>query len=351
MNDQPVTLKDVAAMAGVHPATVSRALNPETRPLVSDETADRITAVADSLGYRPNTVARSLRTRRSNTVGVLIPDLNNPLFPPIVRGIEDRLAADGYVALIGNTDADYERERLVFHLMRDRHVDGFVFATARLRSPVLDEAIAAGIPVVLVNRSAESYGLPSVSADNELGMSLAVDHLVALGHRRIAHVAGPQDISTGLSRYHGFVEAMKAHGLEVDTELVVTARAYSIDEGERCCLALLEAGHRPTAIAAANDMLAVGCYAALETAGCSCPADMSVVGFNDMPFMDRLTPALTSVSFPHYELGKEAGRLILEQIAGAERSAAMNYLAPELKVRGSTAPPAQAASGLGAEAD
>ncbi len=331
-------------MAGVHPATVSRALNPETRPLVSDETADRILAVADSLGYRPNTVARSLRTRRSNTVGVLIPDLNNPLFPPIVRGIEDRLAADGYVALIGNTDADNERERLVFHLMQDRHVDGFVFATARRRGPVLDEAAAAGIPVVLVNRSAEGYGFPSVSADNERGLAMAVDHLVALGHRRIGHVAGPQDISTGLSRYQGFLAAMKAHGLEVDPDLVVTAKAYSIDEGDRCCRALLEIGDGCTAIAAANDMLAVGCYAALESAGRACPADVSVVGFNDMPFMDRLTPPLTSVSFPHYELGKEAGRLILEQIAGAERSAEAHYLSPELKVRGSTAPPAEVAA-------
>ncbi len=326
-------------MAGVHPATVSRALNPETRPLVSDETADRIMAVADSLGYRPNTVARSLRTKRSNTVGVLIPDLNNPLFPPIVRGIEDRLAADSYVALIGNTDADNDRERLVFHLMRDRHVDGFVFATARLRSPVLDEAAASGTPVVLVNRSAEGYGFPSVSADNERGMAMAVDHLASLGHRQIAHIAGPQDISTGLSRYQGFVSAMEAHGLEVDPELVITAKAYSIDEGDRCCRELLEAGRGLTAIAAANDMLAVGCYAALESAGCACPTDVSVVGFNDMPFMDRLTPSLTSVSFPHYELGKEAGRLILEQIAGAERTDEAHYLLPDLKVRGSTAAP------------
>ena len=340
MPDQPATLRDVAAAARVHPATASRALNPETRILVSEDTARRVTAAAAKLGYRPNPVARSLRTRRSHTVGVLIPDLNNPLFPPIVRGIEDRLATDAYVALIGNTDADNDRERLVFHLMRDRHVDGFVFATARLQSSVLDEAAAAGIPVVLVNRSAEGYGFPSVSADNERGMALAVEHLAALGHRRIAHIAGPQNISTGLSRYQGFVAAMEAHGLEVDPDLVIMARNYSIDEGERCCRALLSADHRPTAIAAANDMLAVGCYAALEARGCNCPADVSVVGFNDMPFMDRLTPALTSVSFPHYELGKEAGRLILEQIAGAERTAKVHYLIPELKVRRSTGSPA-----------
>src|SRR5438128_1346778 len=136
-NDRPATLRDVATAAGVHPATASRALNPETRPLVSEETAQRVAEVAARLGYRPNPVARSLRTRRSNTIGVLIPDLNNPLFPPIVRGIEDRLAERGYVALIGNTDGDLAKEQLVFDQMRARHVDGFVLGTATVGSPIL----------------------------------------------------------------------------------------------------------------------------------------------------------------------------------------------------------------------
>jgi len=123
-NDRPATLRDVATAAGVHPATASRALNPGTRLLVSEETARRVSDAADRLGYRPNPVARSLRTRRSHTIGVLIPDLNNPLFPPMIRGIEDRLAEHGYVALIGNTDVDLAKERLVFEQMRARHVDG-----------------------------------------------------------------------------------------------------------------------------------------------------------------------------------------------------------------------------------
>src|SRR5580700_5217860 len=136
MPEPAVTLKDVARQAGVHPATASRALNPETRLLVSEQTASRVLAAAADLGYRPNAVARSLRTRRSHTVGVLIPDLNNPLFPPMIRGLEDKLAAAGYVALIGNTDADASRERLVFDQMRARHVDGFVLATAIAGSPI-----------------------------------------------------------------------------------------------------------------------------------------------------------------------------------------------------------------------
>src|ERR1700761_3737994 len=250
-------------MAGVHPATVSRALNPETRPLVSDETADRIMAVADSLGYRPNTVARSLRTRRSDTVGVLIPDLNNPLFPPIVRGIEDRLAAHGYVALLGNTDADLVKERRVFDQMRARHVDGFVLGTATAGSPVLAEAAAGDVPVVLMNRTSPDFSFSAVSVDNEQGERAAVAHLAALGHRRIGHIAGPQDVSTGEARLRGFQAGMAASQLPVTENMVVYASAYSLEEGERRGRELLEAVDGLTAVVAANDMLAIGCYGAL----------------------------------------------------------------------------------------
>jgi LacI family transcriptional regulator len=336
--DVPVTLRDVALRAGVHPATASRALSPETRILVSEETARRVLAAAEELGYRPNPVARSLRTRRSHTVGVLIPDLNNPLFPPIVRGLDDRLAEAGYVALIGNTDGDDERERVVFERMRARHVDGFLLATAHLRSPLLAEAVRAELPVVLMNRLAEDYSFPSVSVDNERGVRMAVTHLAALGHRRIAHIAGPQDLSTGRNRYQGFVGAMASSGLPVDPGLIVFASRFSIEEGLRCCRELLEQPERCTAIAAGNDMLALGCYAALDAAGLSCPQDMSVVGFNDMPFIDLLHPPLTTVRFPHYQVGTEAAQLLLEKIGGNSGPVKILFLAPEFITRGSTAP-------------
>ncbi len=339
MPDPPVTLRDVAARAGVHPATASRALNPETRILVSEDTARRVLDAAAELGYHPNPVARSLRTRRSHTVGVLIPDLNNPLFPPIVRGLEDRLAAAGYVALIGNTDSDDERERMVFEQMRARHVDGLVLATARLHHPLLAEAARAEMPVVLINRLAQDYSFPSVSVDNERGVRMAVAHLSALGHRRIAHIAGPQEMSTGLSRYRGFVSAMESARLPIDDDLIVFAKAFTVEEGLRCSRLLLERGTGCTAIAAGNDMLAVGCYAALDDAGLSCPDDISVVGFNDMPFIDRLRPPLTTIRFPHYQVGTEAAQLLLERIAEHAGPVKILYLAPELIIRGSTARP------------
>ena len=339
MPDRPATLRDVAAAAQVHPATASRALNPETRLLVSEETARRVTAAAAKLGYRPNPVARSLRTRRSYTVGVLIPDLNNPLFPPIVRGLEDKLATAGYVALIGNTDADASRERLIFEQMRARHVDGFVLATVTLHDRLLAEAAAADVPVVLMNRLSQEYSFPSVSVDNDQGARMAVAHLARLGHTRIAHIAGPQEASTGASRLRGFRDGMAAHQLEVSEDLIVYANRYTVEEGSRCCRELLARNGGFTAVAAANDMLAVGCYAALDEAALECPDDISVIGFNDMPFIDRLRPPLTTVRFPHYQLGTEAAQLLLERIGERESPVKILYLAPELVVRGSTAEP------------
>jgi LacI family transcriptional regulator len=339
MPEAAVTLKDVAYRAGVHPATASRALNPGTRLLVSENTAGRVLAAAAELGYRPNAVARSLRTRRSHTVGVLIPDLNNPLFPPIVRGLADRLEADGYVALIGNTDGDDTRAQRVLEQMRARHVDGYVLATAHLRNPLLADAVRAGVPVVLMNRTAEDYSFPSVAVDNERGVKLAVSHLTSLGHRAIACIAGPQDVSTGLARYRGFQAAMAGVGLEVPPGRVAFASSFSIEEGYRCAKEILAAGtpNRCTAVAAGNDMLAVGCYLALDEAGLSCPADMSVIGFNDMPFIDMLRPPLTTIAFPHYQVGTEAARLLLELLNGGSDLVKVIYLPPELIIRGSTA--------------
>jgi LacI family transcriptional regulator len=336
-NDRPATLRDVASAAGVHPATASRALNPGTRLLVSEETAQRVTEAAERLGYRPNSVARSLRTRRSHTIGVLIPDLNNPLFPPIIRGIEDRLGEHGYVALIGNTDGDPGKERLVFDQMRARHVDGFVLATATLNSPILAEAAQAGLPLVLMNRTAQDYPFSSVSVDNEQGVRAAVAHLISLGHTRIGHIAGPQDISTGTARLRGYLEAMGSHGLTVNSGEIVYATGYTVEDGLRCGRELLGATDDLTAVVAANDMLAVGCYGALDALGLRCPDDVSVIGFNDMPFVDRLHPPLSTVRFPHYQLGTEAARLLIERIESGEGNPVkILFLAPELITRGST---------------
>jgi LacI family transcriptional regulator len=332
------TLRDVARLAAVHPGTVSRALNPETRRLVNEDTLRRVLEAAATLEYRPNPMARGLKTNRSYTVGVLVPDLTNPLFPPIVRGIQDRLEQAGYTPLIANTDNDPARERNDFEAMRARQVDGVITATARLEHGVLDEMAAAGLEIVLVNRRLDDGALPSATVDDHEGAQLAVEHLVGLGHTRIAHLGGPQAVSTGHARYRGFADGMARAGLAVDPELVRFGSAFTEPEGERLCRELVAAGAQPTAIVAGNDLMALGCYDVFAAHGIDCPGDISVIGFNDMPFAERFNPPLTTIGIPHYEIGAAAAELLLDRLVQPEAPPRHVVLRPRLVVRSSTGP-------------
>ena len=335
-----VTLRDVARAAGVHPGTASRALNSATRSLVNQDTAQRVLTVADELGYRPNPIARGLKTNRSYTVGVLVPDLTNPLFPPILRGIEHRLEEAGYTPLVANTDNDAERERVSWQTMRARQVDGIIAATARRDHRLLDELLAARLSVVLVNRRAHDVPISSATPDDRRGIALAVRHLAELGHRRIAHIAGPLDVSSGFDRYEGFIDAMRREGLDPDPDLIVRTEAFTEAQGARACRELLDRGKPVSAIAAANDLLALGCYDVLAERALECPAAVSIVGFNDMPFADRFQPPLTTIRIPHVEIGAAAAELMLERLQDPAAPPRQLELQPQLVVRRSTGPPA-----------
>jgi LacI family transcriptional regulator len=335
----PITLRDVARRAGVHAGTASRALNPKTRALVNPETAKRVIEAADVLGYRPNPIARGLKTNRSFTIGVLLPDLTNPLFPPIVRGIEDALAKVGYTALLANSDNDPDKERLHFEAMKGRQVDGFILATAERDHPLVEDAIAADVPIVLVNRTVDSRHAFAVITDDVKGAHLAVAHLVELGHTKIAHVAGPQRYSTGKARHRGFLEAMRTSGLVPDRKLIRAARTFTEDEGDRAFRRLLHDRGDFTAVFAGNDLLALGCYDVMGEVGLRCPQDVSIVGFNDIPFVDKLRPPLTTIRIPHYELGVRATELVLTRLQDASVEPRTALLEPELVVRGSTSSP------------
>jgi LacI family transcriptional regulator len=343
---RPPTLRDVAQRAGVHPATASRALNPQTRKLVNEETANRVIKVAESLGYRPNPIARSLKTARSSTVGLVIPDLTNPLFPPIVRGIEDVLGPAGYGAWIVNTDNDPERERSLVESLRSRQVEGLIVATARLKHPLLEQLHDEGMRMVLINRRLASGDIPSVTPDDASGTAMAVAHLVSLGHRRIAHIAGPQDTSTGLVRYRSYREALLDNGLDDDPSLVAYCDYWTEAQGAKALRQLLDSGSGFTAVLAGNDLLALGCYDVCEERGITCPTDLSIMGFNDMPFIDKLRPPLSSVRVPHYEVGAEAARMLIETLQDPSRHPRSVLLPLTLMVRQSTAAaPAEAARG------
>jgi LacI family transcriptional regulator len=336
---QTPTLRDVADAAGVHPATASRALNPATRGLVNADTARRVIKVAESLGYRPNPIARGLKTSKSGTVGLVIPDLTNPLFPPIVRGIEDVLEPAGYSGLIVNTDNDPNRERAQIEQLRSRQVEGFIIATALLDHPLLAQLRREGVLMVMVNRRPEGLDSPSITPDDAAGIELAVQHLADLGHHRIAHLAGPHTTSTGLARSRAFRSAVRDLDLDNDPSLVVSCDYWSEEAGAAALRTLLDRGGDFTAVVAGNDLIALGCYDVFTERGIDCPRDVSVVGFNDMPFLDKLRPPLTTIAIPHQQIGAEAARLLLDSIAEPSRPARSVLLPLNLVVRGSTAPP------------
>jgi LacI family transcriptional regulator len=337
-----VALRDVAAAANVHPSTASRALNLETRGRVNTETVTRVLEAARSVGYQPNSLARSLRTSRTYTIGMLIPDLTNPLFPPIVKGIEDRLSQDGYTLILANTDYDLEREHAIARVLVARQVDGFLLATARREYPLVQELLDAGRRVVLLNRTMEHPAVASVTGDERAGIGLAVAHLASLGHREIAYVGGDSDASTGFGRYQAFVAALREEGLPLDPHLVAHATRFHEEPGAAAFAELLDRGTRFTAVVAANDRLALGCYDVLRERGLRVPEDMSVTGYNDMQFADRFTPPLTTVRIPHYQIGVRAAQLILEALDGNEWPPMTITLAPTLVVRESTAAPRKA---------
>lgn len=338
---QNPTLRDVAEAAGVHAATASRALNPERRRLVNADTGRRVLKAAESLGYQPNPIARSLKTAKSRTIGLVLPDLTNPLFPPIVRGIEDVLFPTGYSAFIVNTDNDPDREHALIASLRSRQVEGLIVATARLHHPLLQQLHQQGVRMVLVNRRAHNLHVPCITPDDAAGIALAVKHLVDLGHSRVAHLAGPSTTSTGVTRANAFRTAVRENGIDDDPSLIVSCDFWTEQEGARAFRRLLDSGTDVTAVVAGNDLIALGCYDVFAERGISCPGDVSVVGFNDMPFLDKLRPPLTTVAVPHHQIGVEAARMLLESINETDRPSRSVLLPPSLVVRGSTASPAR----------
>lgn len=338
--NQQITIKDVAYAANVHPSTVSRALGGQPEGLVSPATVARVRAVARRPGYEPNALARGLKINRTMTIGMLIPDLTNTIFPPIVRGIEDELGKHGFTLLIANTDNDHDKEADLLGVMARRRVDGLIIATARREYPLLGRMLSANLPVVLVNRTADRPPLSSVAGDDRESIALAVRHLAELGHTRIAHVAATREITTGLIRYQSFLNTMESLGLATDHGFITWCPWFTEEYGAIAFEELLDRGVDFTAVVCANDRVAMGVYDVAAARGLSIADDFSVVGYNDTPFAPRLTPSLTSVRVPYHQIGVKSAELILAAVAEEGDAVPVSIrLGPELVARTSTAPP------------
>ena len=328
----------MARLAGVHPSTVSRALHRADLPL-RPETRRKVLAAVERLEYRPSAIARGLRLQRTKTLGMLVPDIANPFFPPIIRGAEEAARERGYEIVLCNTDDSPDRENASLRLLRERQADGVLFATSRMADATLAAVRRERFPFVLVNRGSRVSADLSVEVDNERLASSVVAHLVSLGHRRIAHIAGPLSTTTGAERAAGYRDALRARGVAPVAGLVAEARAYSDEAGHEAARVLLR--QRPTAIFAANDLLMLGALRAARDAGLSVPRDLSLVGVNDIPLVGLIDPPLTTVRVPGREMGQLAARMLIALLENERIARKHVLLDTTLVVRGSTAAPSR----------
>ena len=329
-------LKDIADALGVHPSTVSRALSPAPDRPVNEETAARIRAEADRIGFRPNQLARGLRTRRSNTVGLVVPDIANPLMPPLLRAVEERLGRDDYTVLLVATRNDDLAEQRAVEALAAHQVDGLIIASTLREKNSIKRIVSLQLPTVLALRTNDDVTLPFVVTDERLGMFEALDHLTRLGHKQIAFMSGPLLGSHLVDRSTAFESGRSHFDLDEAHTQVLICDTYDIEAGRKAMLTALET-QPVSAVIAGNVMMAIGCYRALETRGMRCPSDVNVIAFNDHIIAEHLTPPLTAVRNPVDAMGARAAEMLVALMAGRDAGES-TALRPSLVVRSSTSP-------------
>lgn len=336
-NSKQIRLKDVAVAAGVDTSTASRVLNNEAGHRVAAETRDRVMEAAESLGYRPNAIARALRTSRTRTLGIAVPQLDNPVFGQILIGATNAARERGYellISLVENPDGDRE---IYDRLANANRVDGLLVATIQEESRQKRMLQRLAIPYVMLNRRLR--GVPNfVAHDNFEAARAATEYLLSLGHRRIGHLAGRIGGYNGSQRLAGYQAALQAAGIKPDPALVSEA-GYTLEGGARATEAMLRKRRQPTAILAATVMSASGALKALHAAGVRVPQDMSVMSIHDIPIAEMLQPPLTALRLPLQEMGAVATNGLVDLLESKTDRVA-RLLGPEgLVVRSSTAPP------------
>jgi DNA-binding LacI/PurR family transcriptional regulator len=330
------TMKDVARLAGVSVQTVSVVVN--DKAVVAPETRNRILAAIEELGYRPQAIARSLRTGTTRTIGLMVADITNPFFARMADAVEDQAHAAGYSLILYNTHSDPEREQTYLQIAAQRWVDGMLFVTTTDELHGLHALQDAGIPAVAIDRIPHGYGGPHVILDNRMSGWLAAEHLLGLGHRDLVHICGPLDLRLSLERLESFESALHERGLTPVPHVVGDA-SWSCESGYRAMLTLLEGERRPTAVFAGNDRLAIGAMRAIVEAGLRIPEDVSVVGVDDIELAAYQTPPLTTIRQSLRDVATLATRILLDHIRGTDSRHSRVVFEPELVVRQSTTRP------------
>ncbi|HSI60458.1 MAG TPA: substrate-binding domain-containing protein [Ideonella sp.] len=334
-----ITIKDVAQHAGVSVTTVSHVVN-GTR-FVSAEARERVQLAIQALNYVPSALARSLKSNRTQTVGVMIPNNSNPYFAEIIRGIEDACYTAGFNVILCNSDDDPHKQATYVRLLSEKQVDGLIVLSSGSDAGLLQSLRSATMPLVLVDREIEGLEADLVEVNHESGGLLATEHLLQLGHRRIACIAGPADLSSARERVQGYRRALRQAGLALDDRLLRNADFTSA--GGYQAMASLLAGPAagwPSAVFACNDLMAIGALCAIATQSLRMPQDVSVIGFDDIALATYSNPPLTTIAQPKHQTGELAARLLLQRLVEPGRPPQREILQPSLRLRRSTGPAA-----------
>lgn len=329
-----VTIRDVAEKAGVSVSTVSRVLT--SNAPVQEETRRNVEKAINELGFRPNGLARSLRRNETKTIGLIIPDVANPFFPEVAKGVEEAAYRSGYSVILCNSGNDRGKEAMYFRVLQERRIDGIILTGSGGLGEYALLGKDGGLPVVLLDRTAEDLELDSVVSDSYDGACQAVNHLIELGHREIAFISGSSSTSTAGRRMKGYLDALRAHGMEPSAGFIMPGD-FTLEAGVRAGRELLRREHRPTAVFVASDIEAIGVMMAAEALGLSIPCDLSVVGFDNTLLSTVSRPALTTVAQPKYEMGCQAVKLLVERLQKKRRKVRHVVLDTRLEIRGSTA--------------
>ncbi|WP_316862898.1 LacI family DNA-binding transcriptional regulator [uncultured Cohaesibacter sp.] len=334
MNHKP-RIKDIAVKAGVSPTTVSRALSGSG--LVAEPTLSQIRDIARLMGYYPNISARNLRTQKTMSVLIVVRDIGNPFYLNIFKGAENAARDAGYSILMANTEDDPKKEADYFDMVSHGHADGMILMTGKMPHQCqIPEDTAQKVLIAL--EMIDGADFTHVIIDNEAASHKVIEHLVGLGHKKIAHISGPVPEGMSIRRRAGFENAMAKFGLPIPQDYIQRG-AFSYQSGEEACRKLLQLDDRPTAIYAANDEMAFGAIRAAKTMGLSIPRDLSIVGFDDIYLADGFVPALTTIHQPCMEIGRCAMNRLLAHLTGENPKIETITIPTEIIIRETTAPP------------
>jgi LacI family transcriptional regulator len=327
-------MRDVAKRAGLSVSTVSHVIN-NTRT-VSDESRSRVMSAMEELGYRPNALARSLRRQKTNTLGMIVPDSANPFFAEVARAIEDASFAQNYSVILCNSEGDLNKQQAYTNVLIDNRVAGILFVAAGISTELVNDLEQRRVPLVVVDREVLGVEVDTVMTNHAQGGYLATQHLIDLGHRRIACIAGNSEVAPSAERLTSYRRSLEGNNLDYDEHLVVKGD-FQYESGYEATKHLLALEAPPSAIFACNDLMAVGCISAARQLGLRVPHDLSIVGFDDVRLASFTNPPLTTISQPIVEIGVLATKMLLERMLDIDGPPRFKRLDTVLRIRQSTA--------------